>query len=275
MTRFGEQLDLEVSLITVIVFRLGVQQSHNFLRRLAVAIHILDHCLEHVEVELGEQSSNLRDLFDVRLIDQIVVAVLDDELRGKTLEVDHVEDATRTVTHMLIDTPLVIAGEDEQLLRGEHAIKQSQDSFLLVVVIHLLKLIKENDTGLIDVSKELVESITSPAVVNDNGRNVKIVTKDRQLLSEQCLTRTLLTGQHNTSAGRTFSKRTMNTVRVLQAITVILGQRLEPIGLFEIEIAYRILLDDVVACRKQLVEIQSRFIRHTICITRTKEISHK
>lgn len=117
------QGDVEVRIVLVLGFY--IQKLDGFRGRFPVPVHFFNQGLQHVEVEIFEQRREPANLFDVFLVHQLVVAVLGHEVFIQSLVVDGVENAAGAVTHIRVQLPLVIDGENVHLVGREASIQQS------------------------------------------------------------------------------------------------------------------------------------------------------
>ena len=194
---FGLQCNL-VSGFTA-ELRTSIQHLHCLLRSFVVTIHFFNQGFQHVKVELIKHAGDTANSLNVFFGYEVILAVLNNEIIVQAFIVHHVVDTTWTVTHVLIHTPLVVAGQYKQLLARVNTVQQSQHFFLVIVVVDLFELVKQDHGRLLNHLHEAVEVLTAPRLIDNNSRDTLCLCFQRKHLSQQCFATAFFTSEHYTS----------------------------------------------------------------------------
>ncbi|KAK1548457.1 hypothetical protein Q3G72_022673 [Acer saccharum] len=256
--------------------RLRVQQPGGLLRGLAVAVHLLDERLQDVEVEVAEDSGQAHDLLGVLRRVELVLAVLADERGVETAELDAVEQPAGTVVHVLVDAPLVVAGEHEQLLRGVDAVEQRQHPLLLAAVVDLLELVEDHDRRLLDGLHEAVELVAVPRLVYQDGGHPQGAGLDGEVSSEQGLAAALPARQQHPGGGLPGQEGGQDPVGVPGRVAVQLAADGQVIDELEVELAgHLVVLHAEGRCGEQVVQIHRFVGRDEVGGALLEEVGHR
>lgn len=231
------------------------------LRRFVVTIDFLDESLEHIKVELIELRGNFKDFIQASLIDEVFVAVLDDSRFIDTIITDAVEDTTRAVNHVGVDSIFIIRCEDEELLGREGAVEKGEKLFLLAFLleIDLLKLVEDDESGLGDFLDEGLEIILNKGRIDDDGRHALLSELKADNLALNGLAGALFTDEENAGLGGTGVEGVDDSVRIEIHIAVHLGGDFEALDSGKIKLSrLRIALDDVIRCGELIEHLERR-----------------
>lgn len=151
---------------------LGLVEAHEIdelTRGLSIAVALFNDTDQDVERHVLNALGHQNDVLDIRRVLEVLRAVLPDDIFRQSSVLEVVVHPSRPIEQPGADTPLVIAGQQEQLPADAGAIQQAQQTNLLVLV-DLVQFVDHNNALGVDAADVIAEADIDLVDAHDDYR---------------------------------------------------------------------------------------------------------